>query len=141
MTLTKLKAVVFYRNIDLGLAVQSLTQKSALITANSAGLADNKTMLTHERFTRTFPRFLELALRSRALSLEAAIAKITSLPAVQLRLKDRGLIKESYCADLTLFSKEDRNAIVIKHVFVNGRQAVKDGIYSGMPSGKVLRKT
>lgn len=141
MILTKLKAVVFYRNIDLGLAVKSLMRKSALITANSAGLTDNKTMLTHERFTRTFPRFLELALRSRALTLEGAIQKLTSVPAGELQLKDRGLVKDGYFADLVLFSQKDRGVISIEHVFVNGQPVVENSVITGTAAGRVLTRT
>jgi N-acyl-D-amino-acid deacylase len=42
----------------------------------------------------------------KALTLEAAGRKMTSLPAQTLRLKDRGLLKEGYWADVVVFDPE-----------------------------------
>lgn len=58
----------------------------------------------HPRLWGTFPRVLGRYCREEKLfSLEAAIHKMTALPARRFLLNDRGLIREGYAADLVLF--------------------------------------
>lgn len=60
--------------------------------------------LPHPRSFGTFPRVLGFYSRERGLlALEAAVHKMTGLPARKLGLKDRGLVREGYYADLVLF--------------------------------------
>ena len=60
--------------------------------------------LPHPRSYGTNPRVLGKYVRDdRVLTLEDAIRKMTSLPAQILRLKDRGLLREGYWADLVVF--------------------------------------
>ena len=76
---------------------------------------------------------------------------MTGLPAARLGLRERGLLKPGYKADLVLFDPariRDRAdfqnphqyAAGIVHVWVNGVQAVKDGKLAGNAPGRVLRK-
>jgi N-acyl-D-aspartate/D-glutamate deacylase len=84
------------------------------------------------------------------LSLEAAIAKLTSVPAERLGLSDRGVIREGLAADLVVFDpvtvldlatfeEPARYPTGIPHVVVNGRLAVRDGKETGERSGRLLR--
>jgi N-acyl-D-amino-acid deacylase len=60
--------------------------------------------MPHPRFWGTFPRVLGRYSRDEALlSLPEAIHKMTGMPAQRFGLAERGLIREGYCADLTLF--------------------------------------
>lgn len=62
---------------------------------------------THPRAYGTFPRILGEMVRERGLlSLEEAVAKMTSQPARRLKLKERGIIAPGYKADLVLFERD-----------------------------------
>ena len=105
----------------------------------------------HTRGFGSFARVMSWYVRERGLlSLEEAIRKSTSLPARRLGLTDRGMVKEGYYADLTLF---DPNSICemgntgdpaqypqgIQYVIVNGQVVVDQGEHTGVLSGSILR--
>ena len=106
----------------------------------------------HPRSYGTFPRVLGRYVREkRLLSWEAAIFKMTGLPAKILRMADRGLLRVGMKADIAVMDPQnvmDRADFVnphqypsgIQHVFVNGTPAVCDGKLTGFGRGKVLRK-
>jgi N-acyl-D-aspartate/D-glutamate deacylase len=106
----------------------------------------------HPRMTGTFPRVLGKYVREEAiLSLEAAVRKMTSLPAETFGLKRKGLLQEGFDADLVVFDprtiidrstfeEPNRGPDGIDHVFVNGRPAVEKGRILGATSGQVLRR-
>jgi N-acyl-D-amino-acid deacylase len=82
--------------------------------------------------------------------LEEVIAHLTGRPAAILRLRDRGLIKEGYRADLVLFDANtildvatfavpERPAAGIRMVLVNGRIAVDEGKALGTRAGRTIR--
>ncbi len=106
----------------------------------------------HPRLYGTFPRVLGRYVREkRVLTLEEAVKKMTSMSHQKLGIKDRGLIKEGYFADIVVFDP-DKIAdtatyenprsfpVGIPHVLVNGTLAVKDGKQTDALAGKVLRK-
>jgi len=105
----------------------------------------------HPRTYGTFARVLGSYVRERnILSLEEAVRKMTSLPAQILSIKQRGLIKEGYYADVAIFDPktiidkatfEDPHqyAIGVISVIVNGVIVVEQGIHNGNKPGKVLR--
>jgi len=85
------------------------------------------------------------------LTLPEAIRRITSLPASRLGLNDRGVIRRGAWADLAIFDaaefrergttfEPNQIATGMKHVFVNGVAAVKNGKLTTERSGQVLRK-
>jgi N-acyl-D-amino-acid deacylase len=94
---------------------------------------------------------LGLYVRQRqVLSLEAAIRKMTALPAAHFKLGRRGLIKAGYAADLALFDpaavrdeatfEEPRKlASGFRYVLVNGVPVIDDGTATGAAAGQVLR--
>ena len=58
----------------------------------------------HPRTYGTFPRVLgEFARERRLISMETAVHKMTGMPAARLGLRDRGLVREGFAADLTVF--------------------------------------
>ncbi|MEP7010767.1 MAG: D-aminoacylase [Acidobacteriota bacterium] len=86
----------------------------------------------------------------KALSLEEAVRKLTSMPAERLKIRDRGRLKEGYFADLAVFDpatvadvatydKPHQYATGMKQVFVNGIQVLKDGEPTGAAAGRVVR--
>ncbi|WP_066299978.1 N-acyl-D-amino-acid deacylase family protein [Bacillus sp. FJAT-29937] len=106
----------------------------------------------HPRLYGTYPRVLGHFVREKqALTLEQAIRKMTGAPAQLLRLKNRGLLKEGYAADIVIFDPENiqDNATYedplqepsgIHYVFVNGELAVENGEFLGVTEGQVLRR-
>jgi N-acyl-D-amino-acid deacylase len=109
--------------------------------------------MPHPRFYGTFPKVLTHYVRERALlPLEAAIHKMTGATARALKLKDRGLLREGYRADVTMFDPDDfrdRATYADPHqypsgprttVLVNGTVVVDNAIHTGALPGKVLRR-
>jgi N-acyl-D-amino-acid deacylase len=109
--------------------------------------------MPHPRFYGTFPRVIHHYVRERgALPLELAIHKMTGATARALKLKDRGLLKEGYRADVAIFDPadfRDRASYADPHQFpsgarttviVNGTIVVEDATHTGALPGKVLRR-
>jgi N-acyl-D-amino-acid deacylase len=104
----------------------------------------------HPRSFGTNPRVLGHYVRDEHnLTLEDAVRKMTSLPAQIMRLKDRGMIKEGYWADLVIFDpatvkdnstyeKPTLYPTGINQVFVNGVQVIKNGDHTGAKPGKIV---
>lgn len=104
----------------------------------------------HPRSYGTFPRFLRrYALDQPILPLPEAIRRITGLPASRLKLEDRGLIREGYWADITVFDtaairdtadylKPHQYPEGIDLVLVNGVVAAEKGTIASRTAGHVL---
>ena len=105
----------------------------------------------HPRTYGTFARVLGSYVRERnILSLQEAVRKMTNLPAQILSIQDRGLIKEGYYADITVFDSstiidkatfEDPHQYAkgIHSVIVNGVIVIEEGAHNGNRPGRVLR--
>jgi N-acyl-D-amino-acid deacylase len=106
---------------------------------------------THPRAFGAMPRFLGHYVRDlHLLPLEQAVRKITALPAQREHLRDRGLLREGYFADITIF---DPSAIEdtatyqhpaslskgVNYVLVNGQVEFEDGKLTGITAGRALR--
>ncbi|MED5428327.1 MAG: D-aminoacylase [Chloroflexota bacterium] len=99
-----------------------------------------------------FPVVLaEFVRAEKQLRLPEAIRKMTSFPAQRLGLKDRGLIKDGYKADIVLFNPDTVKApatkenpkqypIGIDYVIVNGKIVIDDGNNTGVTPGRALRR-
>jgi N-acyl-D-amino-acid deacylase len=100
----------------------------------------------------SYPRILGQFVRDEALlSLEGAVAKMTSMPAARLGLRDRGRITDGLVADLVVFDPATVRANAtydeprrfpdgIEQVIVNGRLVVEDGSHTGALPGRALRR-
>jgi len=74
-------------------------------------------VINHPRGTGTFPRYLGRYIRQREiLSREEGIHRITGMPARRYRLKNKGLIKPGFDADMVLF---DYDRILDRADYVN----------------------
>ena len=78
-----------------------------------------------------------------------AILKLAALPAANLGLARRGLVKPGMFADVVVFDpatiadratfeKPHTYAVGMRHVFVNGVQVLKDGEHTGKKPGRAL---
>ena len=106
----------------------------------------------HPRTWGSMPRFLGHYVRDlHLLPLEQAIRKITALPAQREHLTGRGLIKEGFFADITIFDPAtiiDKATYTspaqisqgVKYVIVNGQVAFEDGRMTGAMAGRALKR-
>ena len=105
---------------------------------------------SHPRAFGAMPRFLGHYVRDEhLLPLEQGIRKMTSLPAQREHLTDRGLLRQGFFADITIFDPatiRDRATYQnpaqlsegIKYVLVNGQLEYEDGHMTGTKAGTVL---
>jgi len=119
MKITKLRAVILQKNLSLKKVIKAIANDRAVVASNNT--------------PKTFTRFLELAEKDRILPIETAVYKMTGLPAQRLGLKDRGLVKEGFFADLVLFKDGQ-----VRETIVNGKRVVKDGKFEEVLAGKTL---
>ena len=106
----------------------------------------------HARFYGTFPRKIRrYALERKVITLEHAIRSSTSLPAQILGLRDRGMIREGFWADIAIlnlntirdratFFEPHQYAEGVEYVLVNGQFVVKQGQPTWALPGRVLVK-
>ena len=130
---------------------QKETALSAPWVMFDTDIAPVTTAGTHPRAYGAMPRVLAQYVRERnILTLEDAIRRLTSTGALRLGVHDRGLIASGYAADLVLFDPETiqdeatysdpaQYPTGIRHVWVNGEYAVRDGIFTGALAGAVIR--
>jgi N-acyl-D-amino-acid deacylase len=105
---------------------------------------------THPRAYGNFARLLGKYVREeKALTLADAVYRLSGLPATNLELDHRGFLKPGMFADVVVFDpatiadratfeKPHQYAVGVKHVFVNGRQVLKDGEHTGALPGRAL---
>ena len=106
---------------------------------------------SHPRAYGNFARVLaEYVRKDRVATLPDAIRRLTSLPATNLSLKQRGWLKPGYYADVVVFDpatiqdhatfeKPKQLATGVDDVFVNGVQVLKNGRHTGAKPGRVVR--
>jgi N-acyl-D-amino-acid deacylase len=98
-------------------------------------------------FARVFAKYVR---EDHALSTEEAVRRMTSLPADNLSLKDRGRLRPGAFADLVVFDpntiqdhatfeKSHQLSTGVSYVIVNGKLALQDGKATGAATGKVVR--
>jgi N-acyl-D-amino-acid deacylase len=105
----------------------------------------------HPRGYGNFARWLGRYVRDeRLVPLEEGIRRLTSLPAENLGIKDRGRLAEGMSADIVVFDpatiqdhatfeKPHQYSTGVHHVFVNGVHVLRDGEHTGATPGQVVR--
>ena len=106
---------------------------------------------THPRAYGNFARLLGKYVREEGIiSLEEAIRRMTTLPADNLRITERGSLQPGYFADVVVFDPEEiqdyatyenphQYSIGVVHVWINGAQVLEDGEHTGATPGRVIR--
>ena len=109
--------------------------------------------MPHPRGYGTNARVLGKYVREeRVISLEEAIRRMTSLPALKFQLKDRGLLREGFAADIVVFDEKEVKDMAtfekphayskgFHFVIVNGVLTVDQGKHTGARAGKALLNT
>jgi N-acyl-D-amino-acid deacylase len=105
---------------------------------------------THPRAYGNFSRLLGTYVRDKkVIPLAEAVRRLSGLPAANLGLDRRGLLKEGMFADVVVFDpatiadratyeKPHQYAVGMKDVFVNGVQVLRDGEHTGAKPGRAL---
>lgn len=106
---------------------------------------------THPRAYGSFIRVLGKFSRDEGLlSLPEAVRRLSALPAQNLKLDRRGMLKPGYYADVVLFDPErvtdhatfqepHQYAEGVEHVWVNGTQVLQDGEHTGQFPGTFVK--
>lgn len=105
----------------------------------------------HPRAYGTFARVLGRYVRDEGVtSLEDAVRKMSSAVATRLHIRERGLLREGYFADVVVFDpatitdhatyqRPNRLSTGVEQVFVNGEAVVVDGRHTGAMAGRPVR--
>jgi N-acyl-D-amino-acid deacylase len=150
------KVLVF---ISLGEPEDSLTERSmyAAIKHPEVSVSTDTILMGFGKpsylFYGCYPKFIRRYVKEmKLLNLEAAIRKMTSLPADHFRLDHRGKIKQGWYADVLVFNPdtiapncdfEHPSGVPagIEQVFINGNHVVEfDKLHTDVLSGRVLRR-
>ncbi len=106
---------------------------------------------THPRAYGTFARVIGKYVREEGvLSLEEAIRRMTSQPARNISIRNRGQLAKGFFADIVVFDPDavqdfatfenpHQYSTGVEHVIVNGVQVLKDGEHTGATPGRVIR--
>ncbi len=106
---------------------------------------------THPRAYGNFARLLGRYVRDeKVISLPEAIRKLTSLPAANLGLRNRGSLAPGFYADIVVFDPATINdlatyadphhySVGVSDVIVNGVPVLRDGEHTGATPGQVVR--
>lgn len=132
------------------LDIEHIMRQEFTATCSDAGTVAFGEGIPHPRYYGAFPRKIRRYVFERGvISLPFAIRSMTSLPAQIIGLRDRGVLREGYWADITIFDPEkiaDRAtyenphqyAEGIRYVLVNGEFVVDEGKITGKLPGRVL---
>lgn len=146
MRYTRLKGVVFKKNINYSMIVDALMTEKALLASNSPSLLEGRNVIENERASKTFSKFLDIC-AERGVKLEWAINKMTGKPAGVFNLKDRGVIREGAIADVAILqkvapdSKEHKVGLRAIHALVAGEVALRDGVVQAARNGKIIKRS
>jgi N-acyl-D-amino-acid deacylase len=131
--------------------VKRIMQYPFNMIASDASIRVLNAGMPHPRGYGTNARVLSKYVREeKVLGLEEAIRRMTSLPAQKFQLKDRGLLREGYAADIVIFDDKqvkDLSTFEKPHayskgfiyVIVNGVLTVENEKHTGARAGKGLR--
>ncbi len=149
---SRIGTVYFSQSEDVLRRAMSLPWVS--FCSDAASLAPEGVFLKknpHPRAYGSFARVLgKYARDEQLMPLEEAIRKLAALPAANLKIDRRGLLREQFFADVVVFdpatiqdhatfAEPHQYATGMMHVFVNGVQVLADGEHTGATPGRVVR--
>lgn len=130
---------------------KALTDPNCSVASDIVGADHNNiNPVAYGAFTKVLGR---IARDEGAMTQEEAVRKMTSLPAKQMGLKDRGVIRKGAYADIIIFNQDtviDRASFGnprqlsegIEHVLINGTAVLEKGTYRADAfAGRVIRRT
>ena len=131
--------------------VQQIMREPFTMIASDSGVRQNDESVPHPRGYGNNTRVLGRYVRDlKLITLEDAIRKMTSLPAQTFGLRDRGLVREGFAADLVIFDEKtisDQATYVAPHQFptgigfvlVNGEIVFSGNSMTGLRPGVAVR--
>ena len=142
----------FYHSIGEADMLTILARRDISIVSDGTDFdLDSYDDLPHPRSTASAPRFLRLAREHGLMPIEAAVRKLTGLPAAAMGLDGQlGLLKEGLAADITVFDPEtvaDRATyrepallpVGISAVFVGGEKVLDHNTVTDARPGRFVR--
>jgi len=134
----------FMRQSDVDMALMSTM---VMLGSDGIRIGDQG----HPRAAGAFPRFLRQFAATGRMPILEAIAKVTTMAADRIGLKDKGNLRVGSDADITIFDLnriEDRATyekpivppVGIEYVLIGGEPAVKDGMLARKNLGRAVRK-
>jgi N-acyl-D-amino-acid deacylase len=139
MSEENIKKQIRYPWVSFGSDAESMAPEGAFLKSNP-----------HPRAYGNFSRVLGKYVREeKVISLEEAVRRLTSLPATNLGLQGRGLLKAGNFADVVIFDpatigdratfeKPHQYSVGVRDVFVNGVQVLKNGEHTGKFPGRAV---
>jgi N-acyl-D-amino-acid deacylase len=130
--------------------VENILRSPLIAVASDSGVREFGVAQPHPRGYGTNCRVLGRYVRERrAITLEDAIRKMTSLPATAFRFADRGLVREGCVADLVVFDpatvsdkatfeKPHAYSVGMVHVLVNGMPVLENAKMTSAMPGRPL---
>jgi N-acyl-D-amino-acid deacylase len=127
-----------------------LAWKNTMVASDASPHAPGDGSWPHPRSYGTFPRAIAKYVRERKIvPLHEMIRKMTSMPAAQLGLSDRGVLASGKAADIVAFDPvaiNDRSSFTDPHQFaegipfvlVNGVPVVDNGVQTAATPGMIL---
>ena len=121
--------------------------------SDAASIAAEGVFLRSSAHPRTYGNFARLLGKyvrdEKVISLSEAVRRLTSLPAANLGLKDRGSLSKGMFADVVIFDPQtiaDRAtfenphqySVGVRDVLVNGHLVLKNGEHTGTTPGRAL---
>lgn len=99
-------------------------------------------------FARVYARYVR---DEKLLTVEEVVRRMTSLPASNLGIARRGMLREGYFADVAVFDPQTiqdhatferplQYATGVSEVWVNGVEVIRDGEHTGAKPGRVVRR-
>lgn len=141
--------MVFHGMSDMD--VKTIMQYPFNMFASDASIRIYGSGNPHPRGYGTNARVLGKYVRDeKVISLEEAIRRMTSLPAQKFQLKNRGILREGFAADIVVFDEHTvqdmstynqphQYSAGFRYVVVNGRLTVDEGKHNGTRAGMVIR--
>jgi N-acyl-D-amino-acid deacylase len=142
---------VIYDESDLRLPFEHV---DCMVGSDATALANDGPLqgrCFHGAYTWAAWFFRHYTREKKSLAPEAAIRRLTSLPAERFGIKDRGILRKGAWADVVVFDPVhfgERGTIFapnqvaegMMHVLVNGTVTLKDGEFTGERNGQVIRR-
>ena len=141
------RGIYFTMNREDALKIARRLDVSVVSDSTAMDFVTGKvTGVPHPRTANSFVRFLRINREEGLMPLEKAVYKMTGLPASQMQIQGRGLIREGFFADITVFDADtvgDNGSFTdpcvkasgISQVILNGQTVWENGGPTGVRSG------
>ena len=132
---------------QIALPYMSFGSDAASMSAEGVFLKSSNHPRAYGNFARLLGKYVR---EEKVITLQEAIRKLSSLPCDNLKIQKRGRLKTGNYADIVIFDPnkiQDKATFEKPHqlsegmidVFVNGQQVLKNGVHTGVKSGRFVR--